>query len=755
MSKETANNAFDSPTALTARRLRSPSRTMSHQSGASDSDRSAAGFSTRSRRSVSMIHSNEDASLFEQMSHATSVKVSTSNISKRKQASVASSSAASAVASSVDEFIKGADNATGGMILQSFSPNSKAQVDDLVRNADSAISSIMQSFSANSPQKTNSQAYFPEDDEEAYEEETGPPADVLRPREPAHGLDLKNNDNSFHVLANLMVDFFGARSNGKEIILQPDDGEQVARILPESARLNFIEAVRYRLKRTPREAHTPLQLLTLQSQQLRLDRYGSENPILVSLALEGEPVSVPLVDGVEVEEKQPSKKSLTVETGKVARNNPLEEKKSADISVAQEASEKKGKPQKRTKKQASKVEEPRDKETVVVKQATSEHKSVATSTGSQLPKQATGQSIGSAFAAVLSVARSSSASEAQSLVQSTSSDAHSKVQSISDTRSQEQGSASGTQAEARDPSPLVAAAINEPSKPKEVDKHLQVQLETRKKELEETVAKSFSFDTSLEGDLNSGENIATKQLLMEIQEATKLMEDSVTPETTEFWRDHVQDLQARLRELRSTAPTTQPALHHPPPPQPHHPPVQAPLIDIVENNRRLLSEFQQREHHDFQQQREHQYIAPVLSSSKSRDSSQSHRIHKNASQQTSDSEYESPMVDVVSPADLPAGYHFEAEIEGQRFLATVPPGGVQEGETFTCYMRELNSVAIDIPVGYWKDEPTDICKYGCWHPVFWNSFVCPLGTLSSVTLHGLFRFDTGLTGVVSFHLQSL
>lgn len=99
-----------------------------------------------------------------------------------------------------------------------------------------------------------------------------------------------------------------------------------------------------------------------------------------------------------------------------------------------------------------------------------------------------------------------------------------------------------------------------------------------------------------------------------------------------------------------------------------------------------------------------------------------------------------PLVDVVAPADLPAGYHFEAELEGKRFLATVPPGGVQQGETFTCYMRELNSVAIDIPVGYWKDGLSNLCDYGCCHSVIWNSFFCPLVALGQVQTRVGFDF---------------
>jgi len=111
------------------------------------------------------------------------------------------------------------------------------------------------------------------------------------------------------------------------------------------------------------------------------------------------------------------------------------------------------------------------------------------------------------------------------------------------------------------------------------------------------------------------------------------------------------------------------------------------------------------------------------------DNAQHHYIpDKTQSSKMQALEYESRMVDVIAPADLPGGYHFEAEIEGQRFLATVPVGGVQQGETFTCYMRELNSVAIDIPVGYWKDNMCHMCKHGLCHPTLWHALFCPLGT---------------------------
>jgi hypothetical protein len=108
-----------------------------------------------------------------------------------------------------------------------------------------------------------------------------------------------------------------------------------------------------------------------------------------------------------------------------------------------------------------------------------------------------------------------------------------------------------------------------------------------------------------------------------------------------------------------------------------------------------------------------------------------HNAHSASSGQLPEPSYDLPMVDVVAPADLPGGYHFEAEIEGKRFLATVPQGGVQQGETFTCYMRDLDSVAIDIPVGYWRDNLSSFCDFGCCHPVILNSLFCPLGTFTT------------------------
>jgi Cys-rich protein (TIGR01571 family) len=222
--------------------------------------------------------------------------------------------------------------------------------------------------------------------------------------------------------------------------------------------------------------------------------------------------------------------------------------------------------------------------------------------------------------------------------------------------------------------------------------------------------------------------LAKQQLQAELREASNLMAQSITPETTNFWRDHVLDLQARLRALHEQESRSVGLSRSPKPQTP---------TDILENNRRLVSEFQQREH----------YVPPV-SLSQSRDTPKlelptpqnirtptpqpmpQQMMQRDVVEPEGD--YEMPMVDVVAPADLPAGYNFEAEIEGQRFLATVPPGGVRQGETFTCYMRELNSVSIDIPVGYWKDDLSNVCKYGWCHGVVCNTIFFPLITLGQI-----------------------
>jgi len=84
------------------------------------------------------------------------------------------------------------------------------------------------------------------------------------------------------------------------------------------------------------------------------------------------------------------------------------------------------------------------------------------------------------------------------------------------------------------------------------------------------------------------------------------------------------------------------------------------------------------------------------------------------------------LVDVVAPVDLPDGYTFEARMGEKRFMATVPPGGVRQGQTFQCPMREVEKTEFDIPERHWRDGMCDIFSEGIFHPFLCNALFCPL-----------------------------
>jgi Cys-rich protein (TIGR01571 family) len=261
-----------------------------------------------------------------------------------------------------------------------------------------------------------------------------------------------------------------------------------------------------------------------------------------------------------------------------------------------------------------------------------------------------------------------------------------------------------------------------------------------------------TFDVAKYDNMDVTDIVAKQQLLGELKEAYNLMRLSVTPETTRFWRDHVLTLQARLDDLhveRSAVQETDIANHLDRYAHRYEFPSQEQCattdLSEKEEQQQQCATTDLSEKEEQQQQctafeasalQEREQPAAPLSLSMSQPSEQHGSRSQGFTQQPpAESEqppYDVPMVDVVAPADLPGGYHFEAEIEGYRFLATVPPGGVQQGETFTCFMRELNSVAIDIPVGYWKDGLFNMCELGVCHPVNWNSIFCPLIILGQV-----------------------
>lgn len=86
------------------------------------------------------------------------------------------------------------------------------------------------------------------------------------------------------------------------------------------------------------------------------------------------------------------------------------------------------------------------------------------------------------------------------------------------------------------------------------------------------------------------------------------------------------------------------------------------------------------------------------------------------------------MVNVTAPANLEAGYTFEAEINGDPtkiFTCAVPEGGVVEGQTFLAPLPlSYNGPRVRAPIGMWKDGVFDCCSVGFFHPSLWCSWCC-------------------------------
>jgi Cys-rich protein (TIGR01571 family) len=103
------------------------------------------------------------------------------------------------------------------------------------------------------------------------------------------------------------------------------------------------------------------------------------------------------------------------------------------------------------------------------------------------------------------------------------------------------------------------------------------------------------------------------------------------------------------------------------------------------------------------------------------------------------------LLSVVAPATLPEGYTMDVQVggRGQLYTVKVPPGGVEEGQSFEVNIEgratssnnlalgtveDLNRAVavprVSVPVGAWRDGLCDCCRFGCCHPVFWNAFCC-------------------------------
>ena len=205
---------------------------------------------------------------------------------------------------------------------------------------------------------------------------------------------------------------------------------------------------------------------------------------------------------------------------------------------------------------------------------------------------------------------------------------------------------------------------------------------------------------------NTPDELARQQLTTELQEASNLLAESVTPEASQFWRNQVTELQTKLLAL--------------------HGKETEPMAPRLPTHKKESTNFKYEEGVMSSLWQNIGYVPPTQGKRNPATDAPDKTIEAATSPITSPSrhsviEKEKPIVDVVAPSDLPGGYQFEAELNGKRFLATVPAGGVQKGKTFYCYMEETNDAGI--LVGRWRDRPIDCFKHGIYHPMLLNSIL--------------------------------
>ena len=103
-------------------------------------------------------------------------------------------------------------------------------------------------------------------------------------------MDLKHNDNAFHVVANLVLDKFQAKMTPGDTFLTLDasDIAELDQMVPPSVRISFVESLRYRLEHNcPTNSDLNIHALTRECGDLGLDRQGNSNPLLATLNAAG------------------------------------------------------------------------------------------------------------------------------------------------------------------------------------------------------------------------------------------------------------------------------------------------------------------------------------------------------------------------------------------------------------------------------------------------------------------------------------
>ena len=232
--KEVAKQAFASPTNLSSR--------LGNRTPSKDGTAESQPKSFSSRRAPPKAHSIDEAESFQQMFDSTAVQVP-----KKPKSS--------------GDLGEGLKSLTARATRQYYGNNS--------RSGD--LSSVEAEASGNASSSTGKESFS-----------------IGSVSRRTNDLDLAHNDNSFHVIGGLIVEFFHSKqkAGNDDLRLTPQDIAQLDRLAPPRVRASFVEAVRYRFTNAPMDSTSSVHMLARQCHDLGLDAEGLYNPLLVAAEAE-------------------------------------------------------------------------------------------------------------------------------------------------------------------------------------------------------------------------------------------------------------------------------------------------------------------------------------------------------------------------------------------------------------------------------------------------------------------------------------
>ncbi|GAX23476.1 hypothetical protein FisN_14Hh354 [Fistulifera solaris] len=709
-------SAFLSPTRLAARRLSQHQYRGPRALSPTGSDVSA--YSSRSRRSQSMIRSPEDAEVFENISSATGVRISASKHNKRRNQQPQQNRLRNYTSPPVTNSHNLGSASFAASELETYSSMSMDVNDynDAPRND-----------------------FFHSEHSEAHGEQKDFFRKDLVPLEPSTSLDFKHNDNSFQVLANVLVDFFDARVRRGQLTLEANDAEIIERLLPASARRHFIEAVQYRLERTPASPQSQLDFLTIQCQELGLDRDGPENPIIATAMLDENEtyVTLPILCTKSKEELKPSNSDesdsseqdwVDLTKAEIEHPSPVVAAGSSQPMKAEMAAYGTNRVRAANEKDIS-----RTTTIVKAKQQAPEPTPRRESSFDFPDPDSTDNIVHRTLLMELHEARqmmqASTSLETVEFWESHMEDLKAKYRALL-------GKPNLSSVPILPPSPTTTIDTHEyhSTQPSMSLESVQQYHLSQSQASQDQCSEQHRQPTHIQQPMQAKKSIFFPQQTppshphLEQKTTGTMNPPQIAQQPPE---SHEPTLQASNDPAPTTIRVLTPVSILPGTPYPPATPVRMEnVVTAEEDTESIAPQTPNLSAIPFTASTT--CPPPIANTQPIAPPAPATVVPQLASSQIPEPDYNVPMVDVVAPADLPGGYNFEAEFEGQRFLATVPAGGVKDGETFTCYMRQLDSMAIDAPIGYWRDGICGLCSYGCCHPVVWNSILCPLVALAQV-----------------------